>query len=716
MRDLKAFFEPGSIAVIGASPDPAKVRGMALKRLLDIGFGGRLYPVNPGHQAIMGFDAYPSVAALPETVDLAILVVGGAQLCGAARECGERGIRSLVILSGLPSGDSGKIIQEELAETARIYSMLLLGPNALGFWNPKQRVAATFAPLIETADTIDDSLERSVSIVSQSGGVANSLYDKCHRSSIGVRYVVTTGNEADLDCLEVTEFFLEEGGSKIVILYIEGFRDPAEFAAVATKAADRDVALVAIKVGRSDAGQRAAVSHTAHLTGSDTAYEAMFDRYGVLRVDDLDEALVAAKILSSGRPLPGERAIIVSTGGGFGALLSDACSSRGIDVPDLQPGMRDKLATSIPDYGFAGNPVDLPGGYLLEDKGVSLARILDDVGGGDSFDAILLCFGLDGKGRIESMRAAIEPSLCRLEKPVLFHSPTLITPDNQRALADLGVHEYSVADCARALALLRRHDAFRKRWASEREQGAVPAQPGLQLPKSWRSEDVLAAVSSARVAVPRQLLASSADEAAAAAEQLGYPVALKIHSPDILHKTDVGGVRLALRDRSEVGGSFNEIIGSVSATAPNASIEGVLVQKMAGKGVELAVGAIRDADFGPLIMLSAGGILIEVTKDAVFTPLPLGIEEARRLIGRLKTSVLLAPVRGSPAADVEALADFLVSTSNLVEASGDAVQELEFNPVIVHPAGEGLSIVDVLIVAAGREMATAETARELSAC
>ena len=716
MRDLTGLLNPRSIAVVGASPDPTKVRGMALKRLIEIGFRGRIYPVSPRHETVMGLASCRSVADLPEAVDLAVLVVGGTQLCGAARECGERGIRSLVVLAGLPSGDAGAAIQAELAAIVRSYSMLLVGPNALGFWNPAVRVAATFAPLIETAETIDDSIERTVSIVSQSGGVANSLYDKCHRSDIGVRLVVTTGNEADLDCLEVTDYLVTEGGSRIIILYIEGFRSPEAFAHVASKAADRGVALVAIKVGRSDAAQRATLSHTAHLAGSDTAYQAMFDRFGVLRVDDLDEALVAAKILSSRRSLPAGRAIIISTGGGFGALLSDACNSRGIEVPDLEPALRDRLDAAIPDYGFAGNPVDLPGGYLLEDKGVSLARVLDDVGDGDTFDSILLCFGLDGKGRIESMRPAIEPSLRRLDKPVLFHSPTLITPDNRRALADLGVHDYSVAECARALALLRSHHEFKERWARERgEEPAGPKPPRFVPPRTWRIEDIVDALTSDGVGMPPQILIASSDEAAAAAEELGYPVALKIQSPDILHKTDVGGVRLDLRDQGAVRSSFDAMRASVEAKAPSAAIEGVLVQKMARKGVEMAVGVIRDPDFGPLIMLSAGGILIEVMKDAAFAPLPLGRDEAHQLIGRLKSSVLLGSLRGAPPADVDALVRFLVAVAGLIETSGSAIRELEFNPVIVHPEGEGLSIVDVLVVAGGED-SEGEAAREAAPC
>lgn len=700
MQDLSAFFHPRSIAVIGASPDPHKVRGMALHRLREIGFRGEVWPVNPGREQIMGWPAFATPFDLPEPADLALLVVSSSQLCEAARQCGQAGIRAFAVFAGLPQGDKGKAIQAELQAIAKEFDALLLGPNALGFWNPGSGIAATFAPLVERAADLADSPPRKVSIVSQSGGVANSLYDKCHRSVLGVRYVVSTGNEAGLDILDVADFIVREGGTKVLILYVEGFQNPSAFEPVARLAAERAVAMVVIKVGTSEAGERAAISHTAHLTGSDTAYDAVFERLGVLRVEDLDEALVAAKILATERPMPAGRVLIVSTGGGFGALLADACSARGIAVPELGSDLRKALDVIIPDYGFAGNPVDLPGGYLMEDKGASLAMILEKVENDERFDAILICFGLDAKGRIESLLPQIEPVLSRLRKVVLFHSPTLMADDNRRALARFGIYDYSVSDCARALLLLRRHASFLLRYRTEgmAERSHRDKAQLLRI-SSW--EDVAPRLANDTTRFAAQLTVRDCRGAVRAAEDMGFPVALKIVSADIQHKTEVGGVITQLTSIDDVRDAYAKIVQSVAHKAPHARIDGMQVQAMAPDGVEISVGMIRDPDFGPLIMVSAGGVLVELLDDTIFAPLPLSLPQAHRMIACLKCAPMLDSFRGGAPRDREALARFLVALAELVDQADDELVELEFNPVIVHSQGAGISVVDMLAVRQG---------------
>jgi acetyltransferase len=708
MRDLKRFLNPRSVAVIGASPDTTKVRGMAILRLLQSGFDGDIYPINPSHTEIAGFPAFPSVADLPIVPDLAILVVSSGLLVRALEECGRKGIKSAIVLSGLPAGPAGETIQQNLGQAARTYGIILLGPNALGYWNPGGRVAATFAPLIEDAASAARLTERHISIVSQSGGVGNSMYDKCANADIGVRYVLSLGNEADLHALEAIDWLIEEGGSRIICLYLEGFREPESFAGIASKAASRNVALVVIKAGQSAPGRRAAISHTGHMIGVDAAYDAMFERYGVLRVNDLEDMLAVTKALSGGRRLASAGIAIVSTGGGFAAMLADACVARGLTIPELDDALREKLSATIPEYGFASNPVDLPGGYLLEDKGVSLARILDDIAESSVLDGIILCFGLQAPGRVESMKPAIEPVLRRMTKPVLFHSPTLMARDNRKALAEMGVHDYSVAECALALAALRRHAVFRERWA--RKKPSPPARRETACAASWCFEATLARLQRHGILVPQQALVHSADEAVRAAAGFGCPVALKLQSPDLPHKTEAGGVRLDLRDEASIRAGFADLYAEVARKAPKARIDGILAQAMAPKGVELAIGVIRDADFGPLLTLSAGGVLIEILQDSVCAPLPVDEEDALAMIGRLKSAPALGPVLGGPPADVAALATLIQKVSGLFETAGNTLQEIEFNPVIVHPQGEGVSVVDVLVV----ERAVAEMAAHAS--
>ena len=700
MRNLTPLFHPQSVAIIGASPDPRRVRGMAVAALMRSGFAGAIYPINPSHAEVQSLRAYPSVAAVPDRIDLAIVSVAAEQVVGALSDCAASGIPAAVVLAGLPIGPAAEPIMAGIADVAQSSSMVVLGPNALGFWNPGHNVVATFAPLVEDATTAALSPPRNLSVVSHSGGIGNAIYDKCFRAGIGVRYVVTTGNEADLEMLEVIDWLVDEGGSRTILIYLEGFRRPDRFAAVAARAADRGVRLIVAKAGRSDAGARAAVSHTAHMTGVNTAYDALFERYGVLRVDDLEQMIAIAKIVAGGRPLAGDSVMILSTGGGFGALLADACEAHGIRVPDLTPVFRDRIGEVIPEYGFAGNPVDVPGGYVLEDDGRSLSRILGDFAEEPSLDAVILCFGIDAPGRMERMRPALEPVLRRLDKPALFLSPTQVAPDNQRLLAEWGVQCYTTREAAQALAGLRTLTAFDRRWAEQRvaETTQVPALPALS---QWSFDDTLDRLRAHGIALPPQAVATTPEAAVAIAERLGWPVALKVHSAAIAHKTDVGGVALGVADAEALRQAWTHIEQSVAAAMPNVTIEGMLVQAMARRGREFAVGVIRDADFGPLLMLSTGGVLIEVLNDAVFAPLPLAPGDAARMIDRLKGAVLLDSVRGAPAGDRAALERLLDGVSALVAALGDAVAEIEFNPVIVHAKGEGVSVVDFLIVPAG---------------
>ena len=698
MRDLGRMLHPKTVAIVGASNDPRKVRGMALASLVGSGFEGAIYPVNPGHRFIQGLPAYSEIGAIPDSIDVAMLVVAADQVLRVLEQCAARGVAAALVLAGLPAGEAGTSVQAGIAGIARASGMIVLGPNALGFWNAGARIAATFAPLIEDAATAALTTHRAVSVVSHSGGIGNSIYDKCHRAGVGVRYVITTGNEADLDMLEVIDYLIAEGGSRVILAYIEGFKRGHDFAAVASRAAERGVAIIALKAGSSTAGERAAVSHTAHMTGAMTAYDAMFDRYGVLRVMDIEEMIAVAQIISGGRRMPGPNAMVLSTGGGFGALLADACEARGIGVPDLDEDLKARLAAVIPDYGYPGNPVDLPGGRVLEDDGVSLARIIDDFADSPGLDALMLCFGLDTPGRIKRMRGAIEPALRRLQKPALFHSPTLVAADNLRALADLGVYQYTVTGCAQALSGLRKLTAFRERWrlrkVAVRSKRRIP--PARDQP--WTFGQTLAMFNFFGITAPACGIAADADHASALARQIGYPVALKVQSADIAHKSDVGGVVLAIDDEQALRHAYARILAAVRERAPMARIEGVMVQKMADKGREFAVGVVRDPDFGLLIMLSVGGVLVEVLDDAVFTPLPLEPGEAGRMIKRLKGSVLLGPLRGDAPSDVAALERLLEAMGELTTVVGNELNELEFNPVIVHTSGAGVSVVDFLVV------------------
>lgn len=697
MRDLSPLLNPTSVAIIGASDDKTKIRGMAIQRLLSQGYGGTIHPVNPGHATIQGLPAHASVEDIPGPVDLALVAVASGQLIGALEAAGRKGVRAAVILTGLPGGPEGSALQDRVAAIARDSGMVISGPNTLGVWSPANNLAATFASPVETVEEVARLADRHVSIVSHSGGVAGAIYEGCARCGIGVRHVLSTGNEADLEMGEVIDWLVAEGGSRIILAYMEGLRRPHLFKDIAARAADAGVTLVILKAGSSEAGERAAVSHTAHMTGADLVYSAVFRQYGVERVDSVEEMLALTRVLTAGRWMSGDNVMVVSNGGGYGALMADACEARGVRLPPLDSTLRHKLEQIIPDYGSPANPVDLPGAYMLEDHGVSLARVIDGLAEADWLDAMILNFGLSGEGRIASMRANIEPALRRTAKPLLFFASTEVAPDNRAALAEMGVQCFTMSECAFALDRLRAVTRFRQRWHSgDRPARAAPAPSPSG---DWSLTGTPGTLERHGIDLPAQRFAADAGQAVQAARDIGGPVAVKILAPDIPHKSDVGGVILGLTTDDEVRSAFTDVTAAAVAAAPDAHLEGVLVQRMAPAGRAFAIGVIRDPDFGPVMMLSAGGVLIEVMDDSVLSPLPITPREASRMVDRLKSAVLLEPLRGDPASDRAALERLLVAVSQLVEAEGAAISELEFNPVLVHPAGEGLSIVDHLVVA-----------------
>lgn len=691
---LSSFFNPSAIAVVGASDDTTKLRGKLLKILLESGYSGPVHPVHPKGGVIQGRTAYPDLTAIPGGVELVLIAAPGEAVPEVIRSAGAAGAKAAVILS------SGVDVAA-LEAAAQATGIRYMGPNTEGYYDVGG-VASTFAAVVEEALAEGAHAARpgrKVSIVSQSGGLGFALYGRARAENLDLRAVITTGNEGDIECLDAVDHLLDEGESGAIILFIEGLKTPSRFAAIAAKAADLGVPLVVMKVGRSEAGQRAAVSHTAHLTGADTAYDAAFERYGVLRVFDQEEMLAAAAAFARFPRRRVRRVAIVTTSGGAGAWAADLCGVSGIDAPLLSQGLQAELMKLIPGFGSAANPVDVTA-QAVEDGGRTLVRVLEQLERSDEVDAMIVNMGLAKVGRVEALADVLGPLLASATKPILFHSHILPVQNNLAALAKLGAHGFqSFRGCAAALKALDHHAEFLERWKSRApdagagEPRCPPSAPGVLDEAATR-----ALLEAYKIPTPPSAVAATREEAAQAAAALGYPVALKIQSPDIAHKTEAGGVALSL-GAGEVEAAFDRIVASASKHAPNARIEGVLVQKMAPKGHELVVGTIRDPDFGPLVMIGSGGIYLEVLKDVVFAVPPISRDDALRLIDRLKTAPILKGVRGLPPGDLDALADLVCRVADLARAE-TAIDQLDFNPVFVHPKGQGVTAVDALIVTA----------------
>jgi acyl-CoA synthetase (NDP forming) len=696
------LLRPRSIAVVGASDDTRKTSGKALRCLREAGFVGAIYPVNPGpYQEIQGLKAYASLADLPEVPDLLLVGIPGAGVPALIEDAAARGCAGAVVFSS----DVQTHGMERAVAVARHHGMNVLGPNTEGFFLPKVKLAATFAHVVEEISAHPPPLRRSrrpVAVVSQSGGIGFALFGRALAEHLDLHSVVTTGNEADLEVLDFVERLLESGEAGVILLFIEGLKDARRFTDVAEKAAVKQVPIVVMKVGRSEAGQRAAVSHTAHLAGADSAYDAAFERHGVIRAFDAEEMLAAAAALSLLPFIPGGRTAVVTTSGGAGGWAADLLSAQGLELPALSGELQRRIMEHIPPYASAGNPVDTTVA-ATENQGKGMLAVIAALAESGEVDAILLNMGLSAKGRIAGMAPALKPLLERSPVPVLFHSHIAPSQENLGALADIGAHGFaSFRACAAGLDALRRYGQFQQRRdAAVRAPARRVAEPSPlftagRLPAGVLGEaDTRALLAHYRIPVPPSALARDADAAMTAARAMGFPVALKIQSADIAHKTEVGGVELHVQ-ADTLPTAHERLLASVKRHATDARIEGVQVQKMMPPGHEMVVGMVNDPDFGPLVMLGFGGIYVEVLKDVVFALPPVSRADGLRMIDSLKGSAILKGARGRPEADLDALADFLAGVAELAVDGDGVVDQIDFNPVLVYPRGQGVVAVDAL--------------------
>ncbi len=697
------LLDPRSVAVVGASEDTGKTRGKILRCLKDAGFAGPIYPVNPGGYAtIQGLKAYGTLAELPEVPDLLLVGIPGAGVPALIEQSAALGCAGAVVFSS----DVVVADMERAVQVARRHGMNVLGPNTEGFFLPKARLAATFAHVVEECTAHPPAprqARRPVAVVSQSGGIGFALFGRALHEHLDLHSVVTTGNEADLEVLDFVERLVETGEAGVILLFIEGLKDARRFASVAEQAAARQVPIVVMKVGRSEAGQRAAISHTAHLAGADTAYDAVFERHGVIRVFDAEEMLAAGAALSLMPFMQGGRTAVVTTSGGAGGWAADLLSAQGLELPALSERVQRQLMEHLPAYASAGNPVDTTVA-AADNKGKGMLGVIDVLARSGEVDAILVNMGLATRGRITGMTPQLQPLLACCGVPVLFHSHIAPSQENLSALADIGAHGFpSFRACAAGLDALRRYGQFQQRRAAVGQPPARRvAEPSPlfatgRLPAGVLGEaDTSALLAHYRIPVPPSALVRDVDAAMAAARAMGFPVVLKIQSPDIAHKTEAGGVELHVQ-ADTLATAYERLLANVRRHAPEARLEGVQVQKMMPPGHELVVGMVNDIDFGPLVMLGFGGIYVEVLKDVVFAPPPIDRGEALRMIDSLKASAILKGARGRPEADLEALADFLAGVAELAADGAGVVDQIDFNPVLVYPKGQGVVAVDALV-------------------
>jgi len=700
--DLRAFFAPKSFALVGATEDVTKFGGRALKLMQDFGYRGTIYPVNPRGGMIRGLTAYKSVRDLPAAPDHVGIVVASNHVLGVLEDCAARGVKFATVLTSgfIETGtEEGRELQAELSAFSRRTGVRVMGPNCNGFIN--------FVDDVIFASTATVSGPRyptgGFSVASQSGGLGmvNAMW-RAQNAGLGVNHVATCGNDADLDILDFANFMVEDAATRVVMLIIERVPSGPKLFALAAKAAKAGKPLLAVKLGRTEEGRRAAASHTGAMSGSDAVHDAAFRQAGVIRCADANEMYETGMLLASGRVPAGRGASSLSISGGNVVMLTDLGALHGIAWPPYAEASQQALAKLMPAYGRVSNPTDLTTAAMASVD--MYRRVLDIIAADENVDVMIPIVTFGSKADIDY---AIE-SAQRSSKPfaLLWSGACTDQPELQpRDVVRAGLPVYrDVLECVRAVGRAMDYgDFLRRERGTEAPTRPADADPqraktlledcGPQLTEQ-QSKSVLAAYG---IPVTGEQLAKTAQHAQSIAHDMGAPVVLKIASPDIAHKTEVGGVRLDVQV-DDVPNVFEEIVASAKRYCADARIDGVLVQQMARPGLEMMLGVSRDPVFGPIVVAALGGIHVEVLGDVSYRVAPITRAEAGRMLDELRGRKLLEGVRGAAACDVDALCDAIERLSWLAVDLAEEIAEIDVNPIRVYEPGTGVLAVDGLIL------------------
>jgi acyl-CoA synthetase (NDP forming) len=683
MSALHRLLTPQSVAVIGASADPTKTTGRPVGYLQRHGFGGAIWPVNPRVAEIGGLRCYPDVASLPGAPDVGIVLVGPERAEAAVRDLAARGTAAAIVLAGgyAESGGEGGARQARLREAAG--AMRLLGPNTIGLVNLTDRIVLSASGALE----VEELHAGRISLVSQSGGILGAVLSRAAAAGIGFARLVSTGNEADLDVADFMDLLAEDDATSVIALYIEGLRRPAAFRDAARKAAEAGKRIVAYKVGRSEAGAQAAISHTGALSGADRLYGALFRQLGVIRAERFSDLLDIPAALATGRRMSGRRVAVLTSTGGAGALLADNFGLAGFELPPPDAATAERLGKLTGEAAVA-NPLDLTlAGLKPEVMRGAIAALLES----PSYDALAVVVGSSALAQPRLAADAIAECQAGSGKPVLAylspHAPAIGV-----ALQRQGIPAATAPEAAAAmLAALAAPPV-----AMPAPAVATAAPPDLPSGPLDEAESK-ALFARFRITPVREAACATPEEAARAAGALGNRVVLKALSRHLAHKSDVGGVRVGV-PAAEVAAEGAAMLARVEA-ATGRRPEGLLVQEMAG-GVEMILGLQRDPHLGTAILLGTGGVAAELFGDTALRLLPLDRDGAAGMLEELRAAPLLRGFRGRPPADMGALLDAVLAFARMGEALGERLVTAEINPLFVLPAGQGVRAADALAVLA----------------
>jgi acetyl coenzyme A synthetase (ADP forming)-like protein len=693
---LETLFSPQSIAVIGASRTEGKLGFAVLSNIIQSGFGGDIYPINPKADEILGLQAYPDIEDIDANVDLAVVVIPAKFVLEELEKCGKKGVGSVIVITAgfRETGHEGLLAERRMAELAQEYGMRIVGPNVLG-------VIDTLAPL-NASFAVGMPRYGQIAFMSQSGALCTSILDIALARDVGFSRFVSLGNKADLNEIDFLQAWSEDPESKVVMAYLEGIANGARFIEVAREMTKRKP-IIAIKSGSTSAGSRAVSSHTGTLAGSERAYEAAFKQAGVMRAGSVGD-LFDLSIAFARQPLPrNDRVAIITNAGGPGIMATDAIEHCGLSLASLSEETMHKLREALPSAASVLNPVDVLGDALADRYKAALRLVTGDPNVG----ALIVILTPQFMTEIDETARAVGEVAQRSEIPIMacfmgeantetgvailreFNVPNYIVPERAIAALKAMVDQRNWQE--QPLPEFEKSDVDQERVAQVFRR--VRASGRLQIGDA-EARDIMEAY---RIPIPASKLCKTSDEAVEFGEKTGYPLVMKIASPDILHKTDIGGVRLNIEDANDVRDSFDLLTFRASRYMPDAEIWGCLVQQQVRGGKEVIAGMNRDPQFGPLVMFGLGGIYVEVLKDVSFRIAPFSRREANEMMREIRSFNLLRGVRGQEPSDLEAIADTLLKLSQLVTDFPEIV-EMDINPLMVFEKGRGTMGIDMRLV------------------
>lgn len=698
---MRELFEPASVAVIGASAERNKVGNIILGNIIESGFQGPLYPVNPRYEEILGLKCYPRVTDVPGPVEMAVVVVPAKFVLQVMEECGQKGVKAAVVISAgfKEVGLEGAKLERQLGELAHRYGMRVLGPNCLGLINTHHRMNATFAQ--------EGPKEGNIAISSQSGAICVVVLDWAANINIGFSKFISVGNKLDVDEGHLLEYLREDPQTKVIGMYIEGTDRGREFLRQA-ELTTRVKPVIALKAGRTSSGAKAASSHTGAMSGSDKVYDAAMRQSGVVRVKNIEEMFDLLQAFST-MPLPeGEGLAIVTNAGGLGVMAADACSDNGLTLASFEASTIERLKQGLPAAASLYNPIDVVGDADAERYDHAIRTVMDD----PNVACVVALLAPTDLVDISSVAKTLTAFAGSSPKPIVTSfvgGKEMMAPIDMLKAA--GIPNYPSPERGiRALAAMVEHRRSLDRkeshavrpFEADREAvreviSSVRSEGRLQLSEN-EGKRILKAYG---IPTPREGIAHDLASAVELAREIGYPVVMKVESPDIAHKTDVGGVVLDIDDDQELERSYQVMLSKVREKMPRAKVTGVSIQKMV-KGREVIVGMVRDDQFGPVITFGLGGIFVEIMRDVTQGIAPLDRDDVERMVRSIRAYPMLAGARGKRPGDIPALVEAILKISQMAMEFPE-LEELEMNPVMVGDEGTGVTAVDALVTIKGEQ-------------